>query len=31
MVLQSASRKEVRRIAIGSSVCAATQIAAFFC
>ena len=30
MVLQSASRKEVRRIAIGSSVCAAIQIAAFF-
>lgn len=30
MVLQSASRKEVRRIAIGSSVCAAAQIAAFF-
>ncbi len=30
MVLQSASRKEVRRIAIGSSICAVLQVAAFF-
>lgn len=30
MVLQSASRKEVRRIAIGSSICAIIQVAVFF-
>lgn len=30
MVLQSASRRELRRIAIGSSVCAVIQVGAFF-
>ena len=30
MVLQSASRKELRRIAIGSSICAVIQVVAFF-
>lgn len=30
MILQSASRREVRRIAIGSSICAAVEIAGFW-
>lgn len=30
MILQSASRREVRRIAIGSSICAAIEIAGFW-
>lgn len=30
MILQSASRKEVRRIAIGSGICCAAEVAAFW-